>query len=94
MAKFKIENLDLYYGAYQALKDVTMSIDELKITALIGPLVAAEHTPQIMNRMNDLVEGCRISGRVLLDGEDIYGSIDTSLLRKRVVWYSKPNPFP
>ena len=96
MAKFKIENLDLYYGAYQALKDVTMSIDELKITALIGPSGCGKSTLlKSLNRMNDLVEGCRISGRVLLDGEDIYGSIDTSLLRKRVgMVFQKPNPFP
>ncbi len=96
MAKFRIENLDLYYGAYQALKDVTMSIDELKITALIGPSGCGKSTLlKSLNRMNDLVEGCRISGRVLLDGEDIYGSIDTSLLRKRVgMVFQKPNPFP
>ncbi len=96
MAKFDIENLNLYYGAFQALKHVSLSIPEKEITAFIGPSGCGKSTLlKTLNRMNDLVEGCRIEGTVLLDGEDIYGNMDTTLLRKRVgMVFQKPNPFP
>ena len=96
MNKFEIRNLDLYYGAFQALKGINMDIAEHQITALIGPSGCGKSTLlKSLNRMNDLVEGCRITGSVTLDGEDIYGSMDVNLLRKRVgMVFQKPNPFP
>ena len=94
--KFKISNLDLYYGDFHALKDINMSIHANEITAFIGPSGCGKSTLlKSLNRMNDLVEGCRITGKVLLDGEDIYGSMDLNHLRKRVgMVFQKPNPFP
>ena len=94
--KFDIKDLDLYYGSFQALKNVAMSVEEREITAFIGPSGCGKSTLlKTLNRMNDLVEGCRIEGRVTLDGEDIYGSMDVNLLRKRVgMVFQKPNPFP
>ena len=96
MAKFDIENLNLYYGAFQALKNVSLAVPANEITAFIGPSGCGKSTLlKTLNRMNDLVEGCRIEGTVLLDGEDIYGNMDTTLLRKRVgMVFQKPNPFP
>jgi len=96
MAKIKIENLDLYYDAFQALKNVTLPIEVNEITAFIGPSGCGKSTLlKTLNRMNDLIEGCRIEGTVLLDGEDIYGAMDPALLRKRVgMVFQKPNPFP
>lgn len=96
MEKFRISNLNLYYGSFQALKDITLSIDEKEITALIGPSGCGKSTLlKTLNRMNDLVEDCKITGSVLLDGEDIYGTVDLDLLRKRVgMVFQKPNPFP
>ena len=94
--KFKISNLDLYYGDFHALKDINMSIHANEITAFIGPSGCGKSTfLKSLNRMNDLVEGCRIEGSLLLDGEDIYKDIDVNLLRKRVgMVFQKPNPFP
>jgi phosphate transport system ATP-binding protein len=94
--KIVIENLNLYYGSFQALKNINMKIPEREITAFIGPSGCGKSTLiKSLNRMNDLVEGCRIEGKVLLDGADIYGSMDTNLLRKRVgMVFQKPNPFP
>ncbi len=94
--KFDIKELDLYYGPFQALKKVAMSVEEREITAFIGPSGCGKSTLlKTLNRMNDLVEGCRIEGRVALDGEDVYGSMDVNLLRKRVgMVFQKPNPFP
>ena len=94
--KFDIQDLDLYYGSFQALKKVRMSVEEREITAFIGPSGCGKSTLlKTLNRMNDLVEGCRIMGRVALDGEDIYGNMDVNLLRKRVgMVFQKPNPFP
>ena len=94
--KFTIENLDLFYGSFQALKNINMNIEEKKITAFIGPSGCGKSTLlKTLNRMNDLVEGCKITGKVLLDGEDIYGKIYVNLLRKRVgMVFQKPNPFP
>ena len=94
--KFKISNLDLYYGDFHALKDINMSIHANEVTAFIGPSGCGKSTfLKSLNRMNDLVEGCKITGNVLLDGEDIYKGMDVNLLRKRVgMVFQKPNPFP
>lgn len=96
MNKFEISNLDLYYGDFKALKNIELNIPEGEITAFIGPSGCGKSTLlKSLNRMNDLVEGCRITGNVLLDGEDIYGSMDLNQLRKRVgMVFQKPNPFP
>ena len=96
MAKFDIRKLNLHYGSFHALKDVNLSIEEREITAFIGPSGCGKSTLlKTLNRMNDLVEGCKITGDVLLDGEDIYGDMDTTVLRKRVgMVFQKPNPFP
>ena len=84
MDKFTIERLDLYYSDFQALKNVNLCIPAQGITAFIGPSGCGKSTLlKTLNRMNDLIEGCRITGDVRLDGEDIYGSMDISLLRKR-----------
>lgn len=92
----KTENLNLWYGTNQALKNINAEIQEKQITALIGPSGCGKSTfLKTLNRMNDLVEGCRITGEVLLDGEDIYGNMDVNMLRKRVgMVFQKPNPFP
>ena len=96
MDKFNVENLDLYYGQFKALKDVSIKIPDHEITAFIGPSGCGKSTLlKSLNLMNDLVEGCSIKGTVLLDGEDIYGKMDVNLLRKRVgMVFQKPNPFP
>ena len=96
MEKYTIENLDLFYGAFQALKNISIKIPEKEITALIGPSGCGKSTLlKTLNRMNDLVGDCRITGKILLDGEDIYGKIDVNDLRKRVgMVFQKPNPFP
>ncbi|WP_394267072.1 phosphate ABC transporter ATP-binding protein PstB [Anaerotignum sp.] len=96
MNKFEVSNLDLFYGDFKALKNINLNITEGDITAFIGPSGCGKSTLlKSLNRMNDLVEGCRITGKVLLDGEDIYGSMDLNHLRKRVgMVFQKPNPFP
>ena len=96
MDKFTIENLDLYYGDFKALKNINLNISPNEITAFIGPSGCGKSTLlKSLNRMNDLVEGCRINGKVLQDGQDIYGNMDINLLRKRVgMVFQKPNPFP
>lgn len=96
MDKISIEKLDLYYGGFQALKSVSLGIAANEITAFIGPSGCGKSTLlKSINRMNDLVEGCRICGSIRLDGEDVYGAMDTNLLRKRVgMVFQKPNPFP
>lgn len=96
MDKFQIENLDLFYGDFQALKNISIRLPEREIVALIGPSGCGKSTfLNTLNRMNDLVEGCRITGMVQLDGEDIYGNMDVNDLRKRVgMVFQKPNPFP
>ena len=90
------KSLNLWYGQNHALHDVSVAIPERQITAFIGPSGCGKSTLlKSLNRMNDLVEGCRIDGQVLLDGEDIYGDMDVNLLRKRVgMVFQKPNPFP
>ena len=94
--KMQVKDLDLYYGDFQALKNISMDLRAKEITAFIGPSGCGKSTLiKTLNRMNDLVEGCRIDGDVLLDGEDIYGAMDVNLLRKRVgMVFQKPNPFP
>ena len=96
MDKFQIKNLDLFYGSFQALKKVNISIRAGEITALIGPSGCGKSTfLKSLNRMNDLVEGCKITGEILLDNESIYGDMDVNILRKRVgMVFQKPNPFP
>ena len=93
---FSIEHLDLYYSTFHALKDVNLNIDKNNITAFIGPSGCGKSTLiKSLNRMNDLVEGCKITGSIKLFGEDIYGNMDINLLRKRVgMVFQKPNPFP
>ncbi|NLD59338.1 MAG: phosphate ABC transporter ATP-binding protein [Clostridiales bacterium] len=96
MLKFDIQNLNLWYGAFQALKNVNLGIEANGITALIGPSGCGKSTLlKALNRMNDLTEGVKIEGKVLLDGEDVYGAADVNLLRRRVgMVFQKPNPFP
>ena len=94
--KIKIENVDLYYGEFQALKNVNMNVKENEITAFIGPSGCGKSTLlKSLNRMNDLIEGVKITGRILLDDVDIYRHMDPTILRKRVgMVFQKPNPFP
>lgn len=96
MCKIKIQNVNLYYNNFHALKDINLSIKEKEITAFIGPSGCGKSTLlKSLNRMNDLVDGCKVTGDILLDGEDVYGTMDVSLLRKRVgMVFQKPNPFP
>ena len=95
-AKFSVKGLDLYYGDFHALKDVNLDINAKEITAFIGPSGCGKSTfLKTLNRMNDLVEGCKVTGDVRLDGENIYSGMDVSQLRKRVgMVFQKPNPFP
>ena len=97
MNKFEVRDLNLYYGQFHALKGVSMDIPEKEVTAFIGPSGCGKSTfLKTLNRMNDLVEGCRITGDVKLDGVDIYkDKLDVNVLRKRVgMVFQKPNPFP
>lgn len=96
MNKVEVRELDLYYGKFQALKKVNLTVPENRITALIGPSGCGKSTLlKTLNRMNDLVEGCRTEGEVLLDSQSIWGGMDVNLLRKRVgMVFQKPNPFP
>lgn len=88
--------MDLYYGDFHALKKVDLEIQEKEITAFIGPSGCGKSTLlKSLNRMNDLIPGCKITGDITLDGEDIYGNMNVNLLRKRVgMVFQKPNPFP
>ena len=94
--KFVIQNMDLYYGSFHALKNINLNLTEKEVTAFIGPSGCGKSTLlKSLNRMNDLVEGCRITGDIRLDGEDIYGNMDVNQLRKKVgMVFQKPNPFP
>ena len=96
MDKFTIENMNLYYGKFHALKDVNIRMKKNRITAFIGPSGCGKSTLlKSLNRMNDLVEGCKITGDIRLDNEDIYGDMDVNILRKRVgMVFQKANPFP
>ena len=96
-SNISVSNLNLYYGANHALKNVSMEIPKQEVTAFIGPSGCGKSTfLKTLNRMNDLVDGVRIDGKVLLDGEDIYSAdVDTTLLRKKVgMVFQQPNPFP
>ena len=90
--KITVESMNLHYGKFHALKNINMAIPEKEITAFIGPSGCGKSTLlKSLNRMNDLVEGCVITGKVQLDGEDIYGDMDVNLLRKRVgMVFQKP----
>ena len=94
--KFNVKGLDLYYGDFHALKDINMEIKSNMVTAFIGPSGCGKSTfLKTLNRMNDLVDNCKITGDVLLDDVDIYGKMDVCELRKRVgMVFQKPNPFP
>ena len=94
--KFDIKNLHLHYGDFHALKGIDMQIPENKVTAFIGPSGCGKSTfLKTLNRMNDIVEGCKIDGTVLLDGKNVYGDIEVNELRRRVgMVFQKPNPFP
>lgn len=96
MNKIMVKDLNLFYNEFQALKNISMDVKANEITALIGPSGCGKSTLlKSLNRMNDLVEGCRIEGTVKIDGEDIYGKMNVNLLRKRVgMVFQKPNPFP
>lgn len=97
MDKITVEHMNLYYGEFHALKDVELKMQEKEITAFIGPSGCGKSTLlKSLNRMNDLVNGCKITGRICLDKEDIYDKrTDVNELRKRVgMVFQKPNPFP
>lgn len=96
MDKFVVQDLNLHYGEFHALKDININIPEHEVTAFIGPSGCGKSTfLKTLNRMNDLVEGCHIEGNVLLDGVDIYEKEDVNILRKRVgMVFQQPNPFP
>lgn len=96
MDKINIKDVNLYYGNFHALKNINLDIEAGQITAFIGPSGCGKSTLlKSINRMNDLVEGCKINGQFLLDGEDIYGKMDVNVLRRRVgMVFQKPNPFP
>ena len=94
--KVSVKNLNLYYGAFQALRDVSMDIEQNRVTALIGPSGCGKSTfLKCINRMNDLIHGCRVEGDICIDGTDIYkDDIDVAYLRKEVgMVFQKPNPF-
>lgn len=96
MDKIKVDNFELYYGDFKALKGVNLTVASNEITAFIGPSGCGKSTLlKSMNRMNDLVEGCRVNGTITLEGQNIYSDCDVNLLRKRVgMVFQKPNPFP
>ncbi|MDD6056480.1 MAG: phosphate ABC transporter ATP-binding protein PstB [Helicobacter sp.] len=93
---FEIKKMDLFYGNFHALKNIDMDIKKSKVTAFIGPSGCGKSTfIKSLNRMNDLIEGCRIKGRILFDGRNIYKNYDVNILRKKVgMVFQKPNPFP
>lgn len=95
-AKMGVEGLDLYYGEFHALKDVTLDFPKNEVTALIGPSGCGKSSLlKTLNRMNDLMDGCRVDGCVSLDGDDIYGGLPVNDLRRRVgMVFQQPNPFP
>ena len=92
----EVEDFSFFYGSKQVLFNIGMTFETNRVTALIGPSGCGKSTLlKSLNRMNDLIEGCRITGQVLLDGEDIYKGMDVNLLRRRVgMVFQKPNPFP
>ena len=96
MEKIKVEALDLYYGDFKALKNINIAIAQKEVTAFIGPSGCGKSTLlKTFNRMNDLIESCRIDGKVYIDGQNIYEDIDVTMLRKRVgMVFQRPNPLP
>jgi phosphate transport system ATP-binding protein len=96
MSKFSIRNVNLWYNDFHALKNINLELPEHQISSFIGPSGCGKSTLlKSLNRMNDLVEGCKITGEISLDGQDIYNGMDVNLLRKRVgMVFQKPNPFP
>ncbi|WP_308552454.1 phosphate ABC transporter ATP-binding protein PstB [uncultured Peptoniphilus sp.] len=96
MSKFKIENLDFYYGNFKALKDINVEMEEKEVTALIGPSGCGKSTfLKILNRMSDLNDNSKVDGKILLDGKDIFTEMDPIELRWRVgMVFQNPNPFP
>lgn len=94
--KFEVTDMNLHYGKFQALKNINLNIGENEIMAFVGPSGCGKSSfLKCLNRMNDLVEGCKVEGSLLLDGKDIYGKIDVCKLRKKVgMVFQKPNPFP
>ncbi|MDR3139160.1 MAG: phosphate ABC transporter ATP-binding protein PstB [Treponema sp.] len=94
-AKLEVRDLDLYYGDFQALKNINFTLARREVAALIGPSGCGKSTfIRVFNRMNDLIPSCRITGEVLLDGQNIYGSMDVTELRSRIgMVFQKPNPF-
>lgn len=96
MSKIEIKNMNLYYGDFHAIKGIDVQIFEKEITAFIGPSGCGKSTVlKTLNRMNDLVPGCKVTGDILLDGENIFNEIDVNMLRRRVgMVFQKPNPFP
>ncbi len=96
MNKISVQNLNLWYNDFKALKNININLEQNKITAFIGPSGCGKSTLlKSLNRMNDLVEGCKITGDVLLEGESIYKNMDINALRKKVgMVFQKPNPFP
>ena len=96
MDKMSVSHLDLYYGDFHALKDINLGMAKNEVTAFIGPSGCGKSTfLKTLNRMNDMVEGCKITGDVRLDGDDVYKDIDENVLRRRVgMVFQKPNPFP
>ena len=96
MGKFDIQNMELHYGDFHAIKNVNLNIPPNEITAFIGPSGCGKSTVlKSLNRMNDLVPDCKIEGLITLDGEDIYKNMDVNILRKRVgMVFQKPNLFP
>lgn len=95
-SKFELRDVELWYNDFKALLGISMDIEANEITAFIGPSGCGKSTLlKSLNRMNDLIEGCKITGKLLLDGEDIYGNMDVNMLRKKVgMVFQKPNPFP
>ncbi|MGI5891131.1 MAG: phosphate ABC transporter ATP-binding protein PstB [Bacillota bacterium] len=96
MDKIKVKNLDLYYGDFHALKEININLQQKLITSFIGPSGCGKSTfLKTLNRMNDLIDDCKIFGEILLDGENIYKNMDINHLRKKVgMVFQKPNPFP
>jgi phosphate transport system ATP-binding protein len=94
--KFELSGVELWYNNFKALHNISMSVREQEITAFIGPSGCGKSTLlKSLNRLNDLIEGCRITGLIALDGQDIYQDPDVNRLRKRVgMVFQKPNPFP
>ena len=96
MTSFDIKNVNLFYNNFQALKNINLIIPTKKIISFIGPSGCGKSTLlRCLNRMNDLIEGCKINGEILLDGKNIYEKTDVNILRKKVgMVFQKPNPFP